>query len=103
MTKSSKSLRGIINKLKRNRIFRLALRALKLMTLFLFGICIVSFISAATEIFTIGDAYIEVVMRWALFSLLGAIALLLVVILLTTIYDYVKLAQQRRQQAKLNR
>ena len=103
MNRISTQLKEVLKKLKRNRAFRAALRALQLLTLFLFGICLVSFISAATQIFTIGDGFIEALMRWSLILLLGAIVLLFITILSITAYDYIKLTRQRRKRAEIER
>ncbi|MGB3612455.1 MAG: hypothetical protein WBA10_01585 [Elainellaceae cyanobacterium] len=93
----------LLNQLKRNRAFRIALTGLKLLTLFLFGICLVSFISAATQIFTIGDVYIEAIMLWSLRLLLGSIALLFCVVVVSMTYAYFRsIIIQRRKRTKLD-
>ena len=103
MTLPSSELRSTLERLRRNRFFRAALTGLKVLTLALFGICIVSFLSALTQIFTIGDVYIEALMRWAFVLLLGTIALLMGIALYELIYNYSKTILQRNKRAKLDR
>ncbi|MGF1514388.1 MAG: hypothetical protein ACFB5Z_11935 [Elainellaceae cyanobacterium] len=100
MAELIEKLDKLLKKLNKNRFFRLALRGLKLCTLFLFGICLVSFFSAVTQLFYIADLYIDRLMTWGLGLIVGFFILLGLVIAAIALYECVKVLLQRRQRRR---
>jgi len=92
----------LFRQLRKNRLFRLTAAGLKFFTLFLFGVCLVSFISALTLQFSISDTRIETLMRWGLSLLLATMALLFAVITAVATYEAAKMERQRRKQRKID-
>ncbi len=90
----------LLKQLRKNRAFRLCLTGVKLFTLFLFGICLVSFLSALTQLFNIRDLYVKKLMFWGMSLILAGFAVLCIVILAIALYEYMKTAKQRRKQDK---
>ncbi|MGF1513572.1 MAG: integrase core domain-containing protein [Elainellaceae cyanobacterium] len=87
--------------LRNNRFFRLTSGSLKFFTLFLFGICFVSFVSALTLLQLPGmNQYVDKLMYWGVRSVLGLLVLLAAVATAIAMYEYSKAALKRRRQNK---
>lgn len=93
-------MKKLFRQLKKNYLFRLLLVSVKFFTLFLFGICFVSFLSALTRLFNVADLHLDWLMFWSLRLVSGLFLLMCTVIGTIGLYQYIRTTVQRQKQGK---